>query len=122
MAKAIDELKRRCEAGGLRVERDEDYSGLHYVRYPPDKGDYCIEVWDDAEARVLLEEPFERYRGIDGFKASWSPQDGVIECNLLGVEPYSPDASPERGARLTKLGLDPDGFGRLDPRRRVEIE
>lgn len=41
---------------------------------------------DADEAELWLGEPFERYRGIDGFRASWSPEDKVIECNVFRAD------------------------------------
>ncbi len=96
----LDELKRRCEAVGLKLDDSdvedfeteledwqEDYSVFNLqVAFP--RGRRTRTVWLDLFpgvplVRWFLREPFEEYAYLGGFEASWSRSERVIECNLV---------------------------------------
>jgi len=108
----------------LRYEYDREDPDLLHVYFPRGTGTDYIEVWDDDEARVLLQEPFERYEGLDGFKGSWSAADRIIECNVIWVNTRIDSDQPSHGVvqRLDTLGLQASFLGRINSQQRVEIE
>lgn len=86
MSEAFDELQRRCKEAGLRFHAEE--GAELYITYPRGrKDDEILLDNDDASILMLLREPFEKYKGIEGYIASWSPKDGIIECNVHRTDP-----------------------------------
>lgn len=83
MSDAFEELKRRCNGAGLRYEAEYDQGEYLTLHYPRGRGTADVWVAFDEEAQQLLRQPFEMYRAIEGFQATWSSEQGVIECNLL---------------------------------------
>lgn len=128
MAGATEDLKQRCEQGGLGFEHDEAYPDLLHVRYRRGTGIDYVEVWGDDEARALLQEPFERYEGLDGFEACWSATEGVIECGVIWVDTSASQSSPierpppDATQKLRRSGFQVGNYGRLNSSRRMEVE
>ncbi len=116
MSNPFEEVRLRCQRGGLEFEDDEvegdeeeGWSGHYCVRWP--RGRETIEIYlsDHHQAMKLLEQPFELYRGIERHEATWSSQHGVVECNILGTGGglFSPaDSKHERLQILEQLGVD----------------
>ncbi|CAA9213666.1 MAG: hypothetical protein AVDCRST_MAG93-136, partial [uncultured Chloroflexia bacterium] len=111
LADSFEELKRRCEAAGLRYEEDREHEAL-VLHFPRGREKIEVHVAFDEEAQQLLRQPFETYRAIQGFQATWSSEQGVIECNLLwpSLHTTRPDARVLYqwgvGHVLQQLGLD----------------
>jgi hypothetical protein len=94
MLEAFEELKRRCEAAGLKcVEPDFDPEYIDDPEYrlnlcmdisfPRGRNTWLVKVCGDITAQWFLQEPFEKYKMLEGFYASWSPEHQVIECDLV---------------------------------------
>jgi hypothetical protein len=114
MSEELDEIKLRCEAAGLDFH-DEGYDVIVY--FPGTAGVY---IHEGTHARWVLNEPFEEYRALEGFEASWSPSQRVIECNLvqlnsatrarlgIGVGEYLASFDEDMEEMLSRLeGKDP---------------
>src|SRR5215211_4611340 len=84
-------MMRRCEAAGLDFH-DEESEVIVY--FPGTAGVY---INGGPHAKWVLQEPFEDYEVLEGFEASWSASQQVIECNLVHLN------------RNTKMGV---GIGR----------
>ncbi len=96
MYPSFEELKRRCAEAGLKLVDEfaldeteyadvpEDDRPMPFVEiaFPMGRRTRVVLVEEEAAAERFLQTPFERYRYLEGFEASWSPEDGVIECNL----------------------------------------
>ncbi len=102
-SEAFQEIRRRCEDAGLDYEEEDTLN----VYYPKGRETGYIAVsHDDQSARMLLKHPFETYRGIEGFEATWSPEQRVIECSA-----YQPNPQVRAWADwmlLHSLGVDVD--------------
>ncbi len=129
----FDELRRRCKAAGLRFDDSEvaefaenqgDWFDIH-IWFP--RGRTTRQVYIELQpaanlVRWFLQEPFEEYAYLQGFEASWSPSQQVIECNLLDGTSRSFLWSEDRwpfGRVASRLGLelsDP-----LDPDERLQF-
>lgn len=130
MSEALDEIKRRCKAAGLRFDWNEE-NPYHEslpptvsILFPDGEGTYSVEIEGENEARWLMRKPFEKYRRVKGFDASWSPEYQVIECNLLVNESESlwTDEAPARIKDIfQQLGLELGDDEPLSPEHRVEI-
>ncbi len=130
MSEAFDKIKTRCEAAGLVIgehdadPRDDVPAALLMLEFP--RGRTTDEVWiqDGFPVQRLLDEPFERYRLIEGLEGHWSPEDKVIECALVSIisPPAFFPATREVESVLEKLGQKHDRGTPLDPRRRVEFD
>lgn len=131
MSEALDEIKRRCEAVGLEFVENEahpewdDWPVSVDIYFPAGRDTYSVEIEDGVAALWLLGEPFEKYKKLRGFEASWSPEYRVIECNLLEGTSRALLWSEERWrveSVLNKLGLETDRAEPLDPERRIEFD
>ncbi len=127
MSGAFDELKRRCKEAGLElsVEEYEDFGLPEALRitYPRGRKTGQIEVDnDDASILLLLREPFEKYKGIEGYMASWSPEDGIIECNVRRTDPRHSHDIFYAHSGLQQLGLTKDHKDSVDPSDRFEFD
>ncbi len=115
-SEAFQEIRRRCEDAGLDYEEEDTLN----VYYPKGRETGYIAVFhDDQSARMLLKHPFETYRGIEGFEATWSPEQRVIECSV-----FEPNQKFWDAFLLYQLGVDvepwPPHEG-LTPDQRVEF-
>lgn len=96
MYPSFEALKSRCAAAGLKIvdefaldeaeyadipEEDRPMPYLE-IEFPRGRRTRVVEVVEEDLAAWFLGTPFERYRYMEGFEASWSPEDDVIECNL----------------------------------------
>lgn len=93
---SFEALKRRCAEAGLKIVEEADLDPAQYppaleedelvpwveIAFPRGRRERVVEVAEVDTAEWFLETPFERYRYLEGFEASWSPEDGVVECNL----------------------------------------
>jgi hypothetical protein len=124
----IEEIKRRCEAGGLSYAETEHSLRIDFPTGPT--GERTGSIWVDygweEHARAVLSVPFEDYVLLDGYGASWSPKRRVIECSVARYDAghvKSPDyeAATARGT-LRELGLNLDPTVPLDPSKRVYFD
>lgn len=135
MFECFETLKRRCEAAGLKYDDYYLNQGVYEdlpdedrlppsleVYFPRGRRTRTVEIEGEVTATWFLREPFEKYRYLEGFEASWSPEDQVIECNLVEGKTNSLVLS-EEGYRFIDL-LQPLGLEvtvPLDPEERVEV-
>lgn len=121
---AFQEIKRRCEGAGLDYEEILPEEAA-YVYYPVGRGIGRIGIHDDdRSARMLLSQPFEAYKGIEGFAAIWSPEQRVIECSVFQPNPRL--AAWADWLLLNSLGVDVEldihiGQQRFTPDQRAEF-
>jgi hypothetical protein len=121
----IEEIKRRCEAGGLSYAETDDSLRIDFPR-----GERTRSIWIDFEweehARSVLSEPFEDYVLLDGYGASWSPKRRVIECSVARYDAgrlTTPDYKQATAkGTLRELGLDLDPTVLLDPSQRFYFD
>ena len=89
MLEALEELKRRCEAAGLDfVEPDFETEFLDDPDYmlnvcmdisvPRGRRTQLVEICGEGMAKWFLQEPFEDYKMLEDYNASWSPKRKVI--------------------------------------------
>ena len=121
----IEEIKRRCEAGGLSYAETDDSLRIDFPA-----GERTGSIWVDygweEHARAVLSVPFEDYVLLDAYSASWSPKRRVIECSVARYDAghlKSPDyeEATARGT-LRELGLDLDPAIPLDSSQRVYFD
>jgi len=107
---AIEAIKNRCEASGIdyeEIERewnflwdeggeqeiiehfDEETGGATVLRIeiPRGRETYSVFIQQGFCAEWVLNEPFEDFKKLKGYEASWSPKHRVIECNLVPCDP-----------------------------------
>jgi hypothetical protein len=65
----IEEIKRRCEAGGLSYAETEDSLRIDFPMGER-TGSVSVEYGWEEHARAVLGEPFEDYVLLDGYSAS----------------------------------------------------
>lgn len=82
MSKELDELMRRCQAAGLNFV-DE---GNEVIVYFPGTAGVYIPV-RDAGWVLEMDDPFEEYEELEGFVATWSSSQQMIESNLIDLNP-----------------------------------
>lgn len=116
-----DEVARRCKAAGLKFT-DED-SGFPTIHFPRGRGSYPVALDSEEHAAWILGEPFEYYRLLEGYGASWSSEQQVIECSLVRGEILSPlDKDYEEGGvreTLNALGMNLDRTTPLNAGHRI---
>ncbi len=124
VSEELEEIKRRCEAAGLQFiewevdsydeeddldeEDDPEYEASSEleedtfrlsIKIPWGKDFTWLTLMSGPTARSLLNEPFEKYRLVEGFRALWSPELHTIECA------FEPTNSPGTMFPLTVKGV-----------------
>ncbi len=128
MSDAADELKRRCREAGVELEEvhesDESREAplTCTVSFQRSGALHPVLLSDADTIRLLLREPFERYVGLTGLMASWSPEEGVIECNVENVDPARSSKGILDRPTLRKLGLEAGPEDPIGPDDRVEFD
>ncbi|MDP9437253.1 MAG: hypothetical protein M3P49_00660 [Actinomycetota bacterium] len=128
MSDAADELKRRCLEAGVELEEGDESEeswggpGTHTVSFRRGRTLHPVMLDDDATIRLLLREPFEKYVGLTGLMASWSPEEGVIECNVENVDPAHSSGGRLDRSTLRNLGLEAGPEDPIGPDDRVEFD
>jgi hypothetical protein len=74
----IEEIKRRCEAGGLSYAETDDSLRVDFPKGKRIQSIWIDYDWGEEHARMVLSEPFEDYVLLEGYSASWSPKRRVI--------------------------------------------
>lgn len=110
MSEAIEQIKKRCEAAGIDYEEterewrflleeggeqeiiesfDEEAGKATVLRIeiPRERETSSVFVEEGYYAEWVLSEPFEDFKKLKGYVASWSPKHRVIECNVLPCDP-----------------------------------
>ena len=91
MSEALEDIKRRCEAVGIKCEYDDASEELLIIWFPRGSETYDLFVDPNFHADWVANEPFEEYIRLKGYEASWSRNHQIIECNLvLSDTNYSP--------------------------------
>ena len=78
----IEEIKRRCEAGGLSCADTGDSLRIDFPRGERTRSIWVDHGWEE-HARTVLSERFEDYVLLYRYSASWSPKRRVIESSGL---------------------------------------
>lgn len=111
MSDIFEEVKLRCEEAGIGYEEvlgewsvlEEVEGEQKIVKYsdepeigpvwvlridiPRGRGTFPVYVQGVPYAEWLLSEPFEDFKKLKGYEASWSLKHRVIECNLVPCDP-----------------------------------
>lgn len=88
MPGTLDEIKRRCEEANFVFGEEEgdpetEEPATLYIGFPRGRTTEEVEIQDGSAAERLASEPFEGYRLVEEFEASWSSEQRIIECTLI---------------------------------------
>jgi len=88
----VAELEERCKIAdiGFREFLDSDGDTQFALDFKCGRERREIEIWDQAELRELINQPFENYVYLAGLEAICSYKDGVIETALQAVGNITP--------------------------------